>query len=418
MKLGYCRVSTEKTEQDTSVKAQLDQLKAVGCTRIVQERRSAYKAAKRPGWESCKEMIASGLVAEFVVVSLSRASRRQETGQMSELCNQHSVTFTALTGGSVDVSTPEGLLNVGIQDTINRFDSKLKSVRIRQGQAARRANGATAVGRCPFGYRYNGTRPEPDPKQFKAARQLWDRLAKEEFRANKVLRNFPTYEFSNVGLIRWMKNPMLMGRPTYADIAVKPLVSPEEFARCQRFLDSRSFCHSRAPKKIRLLSSMVECQGCGRFLTYNKGGNKWRMKCMNPKCKHYGRGLAEFRVRDQLIEALRENAQKVIQQAEKAPTPVVELTPEQLQASQQLEMLLTLQSQGMDVTNQIKEVKAKLASPVVAEIPVDWSGIAPALLEPGLIEAWTDAELRPVLLELVDKVLYVGNPAAVEIRFR
>ena len=77
MKLGYCRVSTEKAEQDTSVKAQThDQLKAAGCTRIVQERRSAYKAARRPGWESCKEMIASGLVTEFVVVSLSRASRR------------------------------------------------------------------------------------------------------------------------------------------------------------------------------------------------------------------------------------------------------------------------------------------------------------------------------------------------------
>ena len=338
---------------------------------------------------------------------------------MSELCNENNVTFTALTGGTpVDVSTPEGLLNVGIQDTINRFDSKLKSVRIRQGQAHRRANGATAIGKCPFGYRYNGEVPEPDPKQFKAARQLWERLADEEFRANKVLQKFPAYEFSNVGLIRWMKNPMLMGRPSYADVSITPLVSPEEFARCQRLLQSRSFCHSRAPKKIRLLSSLIECQECGRYLNYNKGGNKWRMKCMFPKCKYYGRGLAEFKVRGQLIDALRDNAHKVLEQVEKAPAPIVELTPEQLQASQQLEMLLTLQGQGMDVSSQIKEVRSKLAAPIANEPPADWSSFAPSLVEPGLIEALTDAELRPMLLELVDKIMYVGNPTAVEIRLR
>ena len=85
---------------------------------------------------------------------------------MSELCNECGVKFKSLAGGSVDVATPEGLLNVGIQDTINRFDSLMKSVRTKQGMAARRADGATAIGKCPFGYRYNGKHPEPDPAQW------------------------------------------------------------------------------------------------------------------------------------------------------------------------------------------------------------------------------------------------------------
>ena len=136
MILGYCRVSTTKAEQDTSVKAQREQLLAAGCERIVAERRSAFKAGRRPGWEACKELIRSGMVRRFVVVSLSRASRRQETAEMSELCNEQGVEFEALAGGPVNVATPEGLLNVGIQDTVNRFDSLMKSVRVKQGVAA------------------------------------------------------------------------------------------------------------------------------------------------------------------------------------------------------------------------------------------------------------------------------------------
>ena len=108
MILGYCRVSTTKAEQDTSVKAQRMQLQSAGCERIVEERRSAFNAGKRPGWETCKELIRSGLVSKFVVVSLSRASRRQETAEMSELCNEQGVQFEALAGGPVNVNDEFG----------------------------------------------------------------------------------------------------------------------------------------------------------------------------------------------------------------------------------------------------------------------------------------------------------------------
>ena len=96
---------------------------------------------------------------------------------MSELCNAHNVEFLALSGGAIDVSTPEGFLNVTMQDGINRFDSMHKSLRVRQGMEARRQAGSTAIGRCPFGYRYDGTKPVPDPKQWNLAKRLWAEVA-------------------------------------------------------------------------------------------------------------------------------------------------------------------------------------------------------------------------------------------------
>ena len=51
MIVGYARVSTEKSEQDTSIEGQVADMQALGCDRVIVERRSAYKDLKRPGWE-------------------------------------------------------------------------------------------------------------------------------------------------------------------------------------------------------------------------------------------------------------------------------------------------------------------------------------------------------------------------------
>ena len=422
MKIGYARVSTTNSEQDTSVDAQVELLTAAGCAKVFSERRSAFKrGVKRKEWEKCKDLIRTGHVTHFMICSLSRGSRQSENKEMSLLCAAHGVEFKVLDGTSADVSTPQGRLMVGVMDTVNEVDSLVKGLAVRRGQAARRDAGATAVGKCPFGYRYNGNLPEPDPKRFAAARQLWDRLAETEFRANKVLQAYPQYKFSNSGLIRWMRNPMLAGSPAYAAISVKPLVTPEEFARCQRILDSRSFCHSKAPRKIRLFSRLVRCESCDRFLNYNKGGGKWRLKCMFPKCKHYGRGLAEFKVRQQVIDNLRSNAPRMVELAETRTATPVEISPEHLAATQQLAQLEEMKKGGLAndaMETLIKEVRAKLATPVMEEAAPNWAELAPAIVQPGLIEGFTDAELRPVLLELVEELVYVGNPTAIEIRLR
>ena len=418
MILGYARVSTDKREQDTSVKAQLEQLNAAGCAKIIKERRSAFKDARRPGWETCKAMIGEGLVTKFIVVSLSRATRRQETAEMSELCNLHGVEFVALTGGCVDVSTPEGMLNVGIQDTINRFDSTIKSVRTKQGLQARRRAGATAAGNCPFGWRYDGTKPAPDPNQWKQAKQLWKDLEANEFRPMPVLKT-GKYPFKLTGLCNWMRNPILYGAPAYSDLTCEPLVSHEQWLRCQQLLNSRRMNSARSPRRIHLFTQSVTCQECGRYLHIKSApNNRWRLKCMNLPCKFYGKGIGCQKVRDQVVSCLIDNVDDMAAGIEKTQPVDRTLTPEQIAAQRDLDQCLELQQRGIAIDQRsITELRAKLA--VAVDLPgPDWGYWAHFIRKNNLLERVDDIELRTICTELIQEILYVGSFAEVQITLR
>ena len=418
MILGYARVSTDKREQDTSVKAQLEQLNAVGCAKIIKERRTAFKDVRRPGWETCKAMIGKGLVTKFIVVSLSRATRRQETAEMSELCNLHGVEFVALTGGCVDVSTPEGMLNVGIQDTINRFDSTIKSVRTKQGLQARRRAGATAAGNCPFGWKYDGTKPAPDPEQWMLAKQLWADLEEQEFRPTQVLKS-GKYPFKLTGLCNWMRNPILYGVLDYSDVTCEPLVTHDQWLRCQKLLNSRRSSNARSPRQIYLFTQSVVCCGCNRFLHVKSGkGTQWRLKCMNLSCSFYGKGISTRKVRKQVIDHLINSVDDMAALAESDQPTKPLLTAEQIAAQRDLDQCLELQARGIAIDQKsISELRAKLAVTVDLSGP-DWIHWRQLIRQNNILERMVDDELRAVFSELIKQLLYVGNSVKVEITLR
>ena len=421
--LGYVRVSTSHSDQEASYEAQEVALKAAGCVRVIKEKKSGFKGVRRPGFETYKELIASGQLSGFMIVSLSRLTRRQETAELSELCNQHGVEFTALTGGSVDVSTPEGLLNVGIQDTVNRFDSLIKSVRVKAGLQASREKGKTACGRTPFGWVYckEEGKPVPDEKNWHLAQRLWKDLAEVEFRANVVLRyqrwiGVEGFYRSASGVYGWLKNPILMGMTKYSNHAVTPLVTPQEFAHCRKVLESRTFISSRAPREIRLFTQKIICDNCGRTLIYCMSNYKWRMKCLHHSCSWYGKGLAEFKVRKQVFQALRDSVDQMAERIEpptQSKTPI--LTAEQIEAKRDLEMFEMLQSRGHDVSEKsLAQLRAKLAVPIESPA-VDWKFWADLIRQNDLLEFMTDIELRSVLTELIEEIRYVGDSSKVKI---
>ncbi len=423
MDLGYCRVSTTDSHQDTSITAQAEQLKAAGCIRVISERKSAYKDHVRPGWELCKELISSGQVRRFCIVSLSRGSRRQENAAMSELCSEHGVIFECLTGGPVDVSQPEGFLNVGIQDTINRFDSLIKSKRVQQGREARQRAGATAYGKCPYGYRYSGSKPEPDPKSWKAARLLWERLRDEEFSPLPVIRKYK-YPFSRTGLYKWLRNPILKGSPAYAPhISVEPLVTHEEFEYCRNVLESRAINKTRAVKNTRLFSGLLTCESCQRKLNVEgrsrMSKNGRRYKCMRIPCKYYGKGISENFVRSQPIDILRENVDKLVAIVQTTTQPKhFQLTEDQKAAQQLLDRALALKADGIDVSNKsIADLKRRLLPADAPALP-NWDGFAEMIRFPGLLEKASDKELRAIFFELISEFIYVGNTTEIKIRIQ
>ena len=84
----------------------------------------------------------------------------------------------------------------------------------------------------------------------------------------------------------------------------------------------------------------------------------------------------------------------------------------------QLEKMLALQAEGVEglteaVAGLQRELEVEAAKP-----SANWAGYRALLSRPGVLEMMPDEELRAVLLEFVDEILYVGDPDRVEIRLR
>ena len=419
MKVGYARVSTDKSAQDQSVDAQIEALRRAGCQKILQERRSAFKG-KRKQWEACKDLIVSGKVTHFMVCSLSRGSRQGENKEMSRLCKANKVEFVILDGTQGDVTTPEGLLMVSIFDAVNEADSLIKGMAVKRGLAARRKAGATGHGKCPYGYVYDGDKPVPGP-DWNNAKRLWKLLRDNEYIAQRVLKLHPEFPFSDPGLRRWMGNPLLMGRPRYSDVSIKPLVQPDEWHRAQQIIAKRCKFGARAPKRIHLFTQSVVCGCCDRWMTTVWSGKspKHRLKCLNVRCDWYGRGLAEWKVREQAIEELKAAVPQMLAALEQATqTKDLELTSEQIAVQQKLETLLALQRSGTpDLDKSIAATRLEFDALTVRD-GADWETFAPLIRQPAFFERISEGELRAICTELVEQILYVGDSMKVEITLR
>jgi len=419
--IGYCRVSTDKGEQDASIEGQEAQLYQYGCEKVYAERRSAYKKTRRPQWEKFKAAIESGIASKAVLINLQRTSRQCEAESFFDRCRELNVEVVVLDGTNVDTQDVSGFVMVRTMETINKMESMMKAQSVKAGTQRRRAAGATAVGRCPFGYRYDGTNPVPHPDQWENAKQLWSDLEALEFAANRYVRTtklpkpYSGMPTSGPGLYRWIKNKMLIGIVEYPGLPMRrttPLVNEESWFRAQRLLEQRKFKSTRRnERKLYLLTQLMTCKVCGHVMTPGLQYGKMRLKHGHPNCEHWGRGIAEAKVKAQVIEVLRQAALADVATEVKRPAvdPVKRL---------QLDKLLALQAEG---TKGLEEAIAGLRRELAVETAqpsANWAGYKALLSRPGVLEMMPDEELRAVLLEFVDEILYLGNPDWVEVRLR
>jgi DNA invertase Pin-like site-specific DNA recombinase len=413
---GLARVSTEKQQQDISIEAQVQQLRDAGCDRVFAERASGYRqGARRPAWDELQAMVAAGQVRKVVACSQSRLSRQGEDLAFLRMCARLGTEVQFLDGTPGNMGDPAGRLMAGVLSSVNEVDSLIKSINTRNGLARRKAAGFYACGRVPFGYLYDGAHVIAHPEQFREARLLWDRLAAMEFNLPGTIRRHQL-DWSARGLGRWIRNPILRGIVNGEAGRVPALISSQEVADALRLMDSRRWrgTGTRAPRVIRPFSGMVICQSCGHALHYHMAYRKPRLKCTNLLCQWHGRGLAEWKVRQQVIGAIREGTSlRSLLTAPEAGAPA-----EDVQARYQLDQLVALQTQGVTgLEDAIDRLRLDLAAPIVASGP-DWEGVAVLLGRPGVIEGADDEELRALVLECVDHVLYVGDPDRVEVRLR
>ena len=415
MIVGYARVSTDKAEQDVSIAEQVQQLKAAGCDRVIAERRSAHKEAARPGWEELLALVAGGRVRRVVAISLSRLSRKGEDVPFLRMCTRRGVEVQLLDGTPADTADPAGKLLTGVLSLVNEIDSDIKSLNIRNGLNRRKAQGHYACGRVPFGYAYDGSQVVPHPERFSEARQLWERLEAQEFNLPGTIRRHGL-KWSARGLGRWINNPILRGIVNHEPARVAPLISWAEWQQARRLLESRRIGGTRAPRVLRVFSGLVRCGFCGKASHYAMNAGQPRLKCTNLHCSHYGRGLAEWKVRAQVIAELRAAADQMASTAA-APT-ITEATPADQAKRAQVAQLEALAAQGVPgLAPTIEALRLELlAPPPVAS--ANWAGYRELLARPGVLEAATAEELRAVVLELVEQLVYVGNPNRIEVRLR
>lgn len=414
MIIGYARVSTDKDAQDISIAEQVRQLKAAGCDRVIAERRSAHQGI-RPGWEELQGLVAAGKVRRVVAMSLSRLSRQGEDVPFLRMCARRGVEVQLLDGTPADTADPAGKLLTGVLSLVNEVDSDIKSRNVRNGLARRKAQGHYACGRVPFGYLYDGSQVVPHPERFAEARQLWEQLEEMEFNLPGTIRRHGL-QWSSRGLGRWVNNPILRGVVNNEPDRVEALITWDEWQQCRRLIESRRVNRSRAPRTIQLLSGLMRCAACDRRMHYAIAHGKYRMKCSNLHCRWWGRGLAEWKVREQAIDALRSAAGRMATIAAAPPAPAPR--PEETEKRQQIAQLEALAAQGVPgLEPTIEALRLELLAPPPV-LSADWAGCRDLLLRPGVLEGASMEELRAVLLELVAEIVYVGDANRIEVRLR
>ena len=419
MRVGYCRVSTQKAGQDISLEGQHQQLLAAGCDEVIVERASAFKG-QRKGWTRLWALVASGKVTEVLVVDQSRLSRSGDDLEFLQACAVKNVTVRALTGGVIETESVGGFIQAGVMSVMNQAYSRLNSAKVKDGLARRRAAGHYAIGMVPFGYAYVDGVVVPHPENWGPARQRWDDLMAMEMNLLGYVRKNPGT--SRTGLKGWIQNPMLRGIVPRQEGGVKPLISLEEWESAKRLLShrARSRVRTEYQQKTYLFSGLVTCDGCGkRLVRVVTDYRRTRLKCMCPSCEHFGRSIKEELVRQQVVEVLRLEAPQMALAAQQASNAMAsEKTSEQVEATRKLLLLEELQASGVPGLDTSIEILREQLVPASPATSPDWQWLADAIAAAGVLERFSDKQLRPLLLEFVESITYLGNPREVKVMVR
>ena len=419
MRIGLARVSTHNRAQDTSIAAQEKQLLDAGCDQVITVRESAFKGPRK-GWHELRSLVASGKVSEVLCIDQSRLARDGTDLEFLEECAVKGVVVRALTGGVIETATVGGFVQAGVFSVMNQAYSRQLSLKVKDGLDRRKAQGHYASGRVPFGYAYVDGLVVPHPDDWPVARQMFLDLLAAEMNIAGYVREHRS-KWTTAGLRGWLQKPILRGIVKHQAGGVKPLISAEEWSQATHLLARRSVSRSTKTRTLHLLTGLVRCQQCGKNLKHKmpRYGAR-RVYCANPSCDWHGRGIAVPLVRQQLVLALREQCDAIQSAAQLASGPTdYEDPPELIEARSSLAALMQMQESGVvSLGKAISDLRRKIDAMTAPVVGPDWRGLSELLAVPGVLDAFTDAELRPLVLDYIAEIVYLGNPGEVEIRVR
>lgn len=412
MKVGYARVSTTKAEQDTSLEGQEQQLLAAGCQKVIVERGSAYKG-RRLGWDELWRLVASGKVTEVLTIDQSRLSRSGDDLDFLNACSLKGVVVRALTGGVIEADSYAGFVTAGVLSVMNRAQSKLIGAKSKDGVARRRAAGYYGCGKVPFGYQVHEGKVQPHPEHFEAARVMWLQLLEMGMNISGWIKA-TGMPWTPPGIRKWMANPMLRGAVRGEWGQVEPVITWSEWEASQVMLKARSVIRGQTTHQTYLFTGLVKCEACGKSLHNCRDRGVPRLKCMARHCQRYGQGIRVSVVWEKVTDALVARHEELANEAAVTHRPE---TPEQQKIRADLANLQQV-AHLPGVQELIDRQRAQLAILTAQQSSPSSRTLVDLYKSAGTLRQSTDNELRPILVEFVRSIEWLGGLESIRVTLR
>ena len=421
MQIGYCRVSSKSAEQTASIEHQAQRLADHGCDRVLIDHGvSGFREEGRKGsaFPELIDLILDGTATAVVVPHFDRTQRKVKWGmQLLDALEAANIRLLELdTNTWIDpANNPTDVLMAQIRTAVQENESRVRRLKVRKALAERRAQGLYACGKVPFGYAHSDGAVVPHPEDWAAARERWKQLQEMEFNLAGWLKSYGA-AITPRGIKAWIVNPTLRGmvnnRP---GMACEALISAAEWEEAQRCLAQRALARGVSLRhQVRLFTGLVQCDACGKNLHTVTDRNRQRLKCKHRTCTRFGQGLRVSVVREQVIAAL---VGKASAMARLATSPVSEETPEQLQLRQKIEALEPF-GDDPDYALLIAKQKAQLAALKKQPTGPNLELLQSLFKDPSTLDLATDEELRPIVIEFVDSIVWLGGLESLRITLR
>lgn len=430
---GYARVSTvEQSLEYDALKQQVKRLENAGADVVLVDVESG-RSNKRKEFNKLLKLVERGKVREIIVTRIDRLGRSDiDVIRTIQLFNDSGIILRIL-DAPIDVSSSFGRFSASQMAALADFESRLLSERTRHGMAYFRSQGK--LQRACFGYKLNEDKKlESHETNFAIAREIIDLLL-EDYSYGAISRYLVEQhgiEFSVSGLRHWVDNPALVGHTRYftemehrrnpknprppkiIKNTHEAIATEFEIARIKRNAKSRPRFTGKKEKEYPL-KGLLKCAYCGggmfRIISRYKSGETHWIRCnKHARNRHFCHNKKNSRLNvltKQVIEAITEEAERIIEQSELADNPVE--SSELIDLKQQLEGLKALNSSNPAIIAAMQDIENQIEAEVIRsqyadKIDADKLKLAWSYSQPIFWESLGDVELREAFTSFVEAV--------------
>lgn len=264
-------------------------------TEIFEDAGRSAKNTKRPAFERMMGKVRAGEVSHVIVYKIDRISRNLvDFSIMYDDFKKNRVTFISL-NEQFDTSSALGEAVLKIILVFAELERKLTAERVSSIMLDRAAQGLWNGARVPYGWDWDDDKKIPvhSPSEAPHGRMIYDLYEKthSSVRVRDYLNNnhIPTKRggtWTTKTISDFIRNPINRGdyrynyresargrkkaeeEVIYIEAVFPPLVSPDQWDRCNRIMDNNSSHmwkngRSHAGKHIHVFSNMLRCAYCG-----------------------------------------------------------------------------------------------------------------------------------------------------------